>query len=423
MWRSKTASYHRSLPTSDPHPEARIIDLDGKLIVPGLIDLHTHVYHGVNQTAIDPNLAGVYAGVTTVVDAGSAGCYTFGGFPRHVVSKAKTRLVCMLHISRAGLNFQPEISGPDDIDVEETVRVIAANKPLIQGVKVRAVGPAVPVMGVEMIRLAKLAANEGGVRLMVHIGDRGAADGPTITRALLPMLESGDIITHLFTGNAGRILDDRGRVIPDIIDAQQRGVFLDTAHGRQNFSFDVAKSALDQGVEPRSISTDITIPGRLNTVHSMVEMLSRFLALGFSLQDVIRMATANPASALGMEETLGSLAVGREADISVLEEHTGSWLFHDTEGGTLTGDKALTPVLTVRAGRGLHLRVGPASLGLAPRVFGVIGASTPGNTIYICHTRGFDHVADRPQEVTGGAHCDQERPLPVVLLLRRPGRA
>ena len=349
-----------------PGPEARIIDLDGKLVVPGLIDLHTHVYHGVNQTAIDPDLAGVYAGVTTVVDAGSAGCYTFGGFPRHVVSKAKTRLVCMLHISRAGLNFQPEISGPDDIDVEETVRVIGANKPLIQGVKVRAVGPAVPVMGVEMIRLAKLAANEGGVRLMVHIGDRGAADGPTITRDLLPMLESGDIITHLFTGNAGRILDDRGTVIPEIIDAQQRGVFLDTAHGRQNFSFDVAKSALDQGVEPRSISTDITIPGRLNTVHSMVEMLSRFLALGFSLQDVIRMATANPASALGMEDSLGSLAVGREADISVLEEHTGSWLFHDTEGGTLTGDKALTPVLTVRAGEVFTSEWGPRPSGWLP---------------------------------------------------------
>ena len=332
----------------------------------GLIDLHTHVYHGVNQTAIDPDLAGVYAGVTTVVDAGSAGCYTFGGFPRHVVSKAKTRVVCMLHISRAGLNFQPEISDRDDIDVEETVRVIGTNKPLIQGVKVRAVGPAVPVMGVEMIRLAKLAANEGGVRLMVHIGDRGVTDGPTITRDLLPLLESGDIITHLFTGNAGRILDDDGRVIPEIIDAQERGVFLDTAHGRQNFSFDVAKSALDQGVEPRSISTDITIPGRLNTVHSMVEMLSRFLALGFSLEDVIRMATANPAGALGMEGSLGSLAVGREADISVLEEHTGSWLFHDTEGGTLTGDKALTPVLTVRAGEVFTSEWGPRPWGWLP---------------------------------------------------------
>ena len=349
-----------------PGPETRIIDLDGKLVVPGLIDLHTHVYHGVNQTAIDPDLAGVYAGVTTVVDAGSAGCYTFGGFPqaRHLQGEDPGRLYAPHFAGRPQL--PAEISDRDDIDVEETVRVIGANKPLIQGVKVRAVGPAVPVMGVEMIKLAKLAANEGGVRLMVHIGDRGAADGPTITRDLLPLLESGDIITHLFTGNAGRILDDDGRVIPEIIDAQERGVFLDTAHGRQNFSFDVAKSALDQGVEPRSISTDITIPGRLNTVHSMVEMLSRFLALGFSLEDVIRMATANPASALGMEGSLGSLAVGREADISVLEEHTGSWLFHDTEGGTLTGDKALTPVLTVKAGEVFTAEWGPRPWGWLP---------------------------------------------------------
>ena len=109
----------------------------------------------------------------------------------------------MLHISRAGLNYQPEISDRDDIDLDETVRVIQANKPLIQGVKVRAVGPAVPILGVEMVRLAKQAASEGGVRLMVHIGDRGVTDGPTITRDLLPLLEDGDIITHLFTGKRG----------------------------------------------------------------------------------------------------------------------------------------------------------------------------------------------------------------------------
>ena len=135
-----------------PGPDTRVVKVDGKLVVPGLIDLHTHVYHGVNQTGVDPDLAGVYAGVTTVVDAGSAGCYTFGGFPQHIVPRVKTRIVCMLHISRAGLNYQPEISDRDDIDLDETVRVIQANKPLIQGVKVRAVGPAVPILGVEMVR-------------------------------------------------------------------------------------------------------------------------------------------------------------------------------------------------------------------------------------------------------------------------------
>ena len=353
-------------PNIRPGPDTRVIDVSGKLVVPGLIDLHTHVYHGVNQTGVNPDLAGVYAGVTTVVDAGSAGCYTFGGFPQHIVPNAKTRIVCMLHISRAGLNFQPEIAGRDDIDLEETVRVIEANKPLVQGVKVRAVGPAVPILGVEMVRLAKQAANEGGVRLMVHIGDRRISDGPTITRDLLPLLESGDIITHLFSGNAGRILDDDGKVIPEILEAQDRGVFLDTAHGRQNFSFDVARSALDQGVVPRSISTDLTIPGRLNTVHSMTEMLSRFLALGFTLEDVIRMATIEPARALDMDGALGSLAVGREADVSVLEEHTGRWLFHDTDGGTLTGEKALTPVLAVKSGEVFTTEWGPRPWGWLP---------------------------------------------------------
>ncbi len=357
----------RVAPDIVPDPGARVIDVTGKLVVPGLIDLHTHVYHGVNQTGVDPDLAGVYAGVTTVVDAGSAGCYTFGGFPQHVVPNSRTRIVCMLHISRAGLNYQPELSRREDIDLEETVRVILDNKPLIQGVKIRAIGPAVPVMGVEIVQLAKRAANEAGVRLMVHIGDRSiTGEGRTITRDLLPLLEQGDIITHLFSGNAGRILDDDGKVIPEIMDAQQRGVFLDTAHGRQNFSFDVARSALDQGVEPRSISTDLTIPGRLNTVHSMVEMMSRFLALGFSLEDVIRMSTVNPASALDMQDTLGSLAAGREADISVLDEATGNWLFHDTEGAALTGDKALAPVLTVRGGEVFTAEWGPRPWGWLP---------------------------------------------------------
>ena len=354
----------------DPSSAARVINVDGNIVVPGMIDLHTHVYEGINQNGINPDLAGVLSGVTTVLDAGSAGCYTFGGFPRYVVPRAKTRIFCMLHISRVGLSYQPDTSRREDIDVEETVSVIKANRPLIQGVKIRAVGPGVPRMGVEMVRLAKQAATEGGVRLMVHIGDRSIAGGdgtePTITRQLLPLLENGDIITHLFSGNPGRIIGDDGKVIPEIMEAQERGVFLDTAHGRQNFSFDVARAALDQGVRPRSISTDMTPPGRMNTVHSMTEMLARFMALGFSLEDVIRMTTANPAQALGMEDTLGSLAVGRPADISVLKEETGDWLFHDTEGNTLRGDKALVPVVTIKDGEAYSPDWGPRPWGWLP---------------------------------------------------------
>ena len=353
-------------PNINPRNADRVINVSGKLVVPGLIDLHCHIYEGVNQTGVNPDLAGVLSGVTTLLDAGSAGCYTFGGFPKHVVPNAKTRIHCMVHISRTGLNYQPDLSRREDIDIEETVRVIEANKPLIQGVKIRAVGPAVPTMGVEMIRLAKQAATEGGVRLMVHIGDRFAEDGPTLTTQLLPLLENGDIITHLFSGNPGRIIDGDGKVIPEILEAQERGVFLDTAHGRQNFSFDTARRALDGGVIPKSISTDLTIPGRLNTVHSMTEMLSRFLAMGFSLEDVIEMATSNPASALGMESSLGSLAVGRTADITVLDEVTGDWVFHDTEGETLNGSKALVPVVTIKDGEVFAPDWGPRPWGWLP---------------------------------------------------------
>ena len=222
----------------------------------------------------------------------------------------KTRIVCFLHISRTGLNYQPDLSRREDIEIEETVRVIKANKPLIHGVKIRAVGPGVPRMGVEMVELAKQAATEAGVRLMVHVGDRFVTpDGPTITQELLPLLQSGDIITHSFTGNRGGLLGDDGKVRPEALEAQERGVTLDTAHGRQNFSFDVAKTLLDQGLQPKTISTDLTIPGRQHTVHSMTEMLSRFLAMGFSLVDVIRMSTENSAAALGLEDSLGNSPV------------------------------------------------------------------------------------------------------------------
>lgn len=363
----ESGTIQKIAPDIRPGPATRVVDVSGKFVVPGLIDLHSHIYEGVNQTGVNPDLAGVYSGVTTLVDAGSAGCYTFGGFPKFIVPAAKTNIYCMLHISRTGLNYQPDLSRREDIDLEETVNVIKANTPLVQGVKIRAVGPGVRTMGVEMVKLAKQAANEASVRLMVHIGDRFVGkDGPTLTQQLLPILDKGDIITHLFSANKGNIFSVDGGILPEFYEAQQKGVFLDTAHGRQNFSFDVAKRALDAGVVPNSISTDLTIPGRLYTVHSMTEMLSRFLALGFSFEDVIRMATASPASALDMADSLGSLAVGRDADISVLNSVTGDWLFHDTEGGTLAGDKAVVPVITVKSGEVFAADWGPRPWGWLP---------------------------------------------------------
>ena len=346
----------------------QVIDVKGKLVLPGLIDMHTHIYEGIYENAVNPDLVGVRSGVTTVVDGGSSGCDTFGGFPLHIIPKMSTRILCFLHITRTGIMIQPELSRRSDINLEKTVSVIGANKGLIKGIKLRAIGPAVPTMGIKMMYLAKQAAREANVPLMVHIGDPGVTDGTTITGEVLNLMDAGDIVTHLFTGNAGHILNSDGEAIPEIYEAQSRGVFLDTAFGRFNFSFDIARRSLDKGILPQIISTDITKPGRQSTVFSMVEMLSRFLALGFSLEDVIRMATLNPSKALGMEGIIGTLEEGKGADITVLEEVCGDWVFRDTCGETLTGTKALNPVITIKDGQIFIPDWGPRPWGWLPEL-------------------------------------------------------
>ncbi|MDA1188867.1 MAG: amidohydrolase/deacetylase family metallohydrolase [Chloroflexi bacterium] len=346
-------------------PASQTLDISGRIVTPGLIDLHCHVYHGINDHGIEPDLVGVRSGVTTLVDGGSAGHANFGGWSEHVIPKAKTRILPFMHIAKNGLSTMPELQARTDIEVENTVSVIKANRPLVQGIKIRAIGPTVPVLGIDIVKLALQAATEGGVQLMIHIGDFYIKE-PTLTRQLLPLLREGDILTHSFTNNPGRILDAKGKVLPEFFDAQNRGVNIDTAMGRFNFTYEVAIKAIEQGVKPDTLSTDITVPGRRDTVHSLTEMMTRYLALGFKLPEVIAMATTNPAKALGKSDTLGSLKEGREADISVLEEATGKWAVKDCAKAALTTDKALAPVVTVRAGEVFMPDWGPHPWGWLP---------------------------------------------------------
>ncbi len=344
----------------------RVIQVNGKVVTPGLIDLHCHVYDGVNGNGVQPDLGGVHAGVTTMVDAGSAGCDTFGGFPKHIVPNNQTEVICFLHICRTGLATTPDIFSKDSINLEKTVQVCEENRGLIAGIKARMVSPALEIMGMEMPRLAKRAAQEAGVKLMVHIGDTEKRYDPNVIRQLLPILEEGDILTHLFTANPGGVVDAKGKLVPEAKEANDRGVWLDTAHGRGNFSFKVGRQVLDQGLLPHCISTDLTVPGRLRTVHSMTEMMTRFLALGFTLDQVVTMCTANPAKALGQEERLGTLGIGRQADISVLEIKEGDWTVYDVLGDSLRADKAVVPVLTVKKGKVFEAGWGPRPWGWEP---------------------------------------------------------
>jgi dihydroorotase len=342
------------------------IDVSGRVVTPGLIDLHAHVYEAVNRTGVHPDLAGVLAGVTTVVDAGSAGAATFGAFPRYVIPNSHTEVIPFLHICRTGLATNPDIVAESSIDLDETLQVMSEHKGLIRGIKARMVSPALEIMGMRMPELAKRAARESGTKLMVHIGDTAKRYDPNVIRTLLPMLDGGDILTHYFTANPGGVLDANGKLVPEAREAANRGVWLDTAHGRMNFSFDVGRRCIDQGLLPHCISTDLTVPGRANTVHSMVEIMTRFLGLGFSLPDVVTMSTANPARALGEEGRLGSLAVGRQADISVLEIRDGEWTVNDVVGAVMRVTRAVVPFLTVKRGEVFTPEWGPRPWGWEP---------------------------------------------------------
>jgi len=363
----KIAAVAANIPASEAR---RVIHVPGKTVTPGLIDLHTHVFDGVAANGVHPDIAGVHAGVTTVVDAGSSGCATFSAFPRHILPKCETEVIPLLHICQTGLATNPDIIAESSIDLESTLKVAREHKGLIKGIKARMVSPALEIFGMEMPRLAKRAARESGLPLMVHIGDTTKRYDPNVIRELLPLLEPGDIVTHLFTANPGGVLDTNGKLVPEAKELAARGVWLDTAHGRMNFGFNVGRRVLDQGLTPHCISTDLTIPGRANTVHSMVEIMARFLGMGFTLEQVIAMSTVNPARAIGEVTRLGSLAVGRQADISVLEVRDGRWVVYDTLRDSMKIDKTVVPVLTVKRGRVFEPEWGPHPWGWEPERVG-----------------------------------------------------
>ena len=201
------------------------------------------------------------------------------------------------------------------------------------------------------------------------------------------MLEKGDIATHIYTANPGTVLDSNGMLFPEAKELKEKGVWRDTAHGHYNFSFDVARKALDQGLEPDCLSTDMTSWGWSHGAHSLTEEMTRFLALGFNIEDVVTMTTTNPAMALGQQHRLGSLIVGRQADISVIDIKLGDWIVYDNQGvrpgvkgstnefghlkqpeerGSLCIDKAIVPVLAVKRGEVFMADWGPRSWGWEP---------------------------------------------------------
>jgi dihydroorotase len=342
-------------PSIDMAEATRIVDLEGKIVTPGLIDIHTHLYHPGHNPS-HPDTAGVRAGVTTVATAGDCIPSNFQEYCDFVLPRAQTRVYPFLRIHRD----QPHQPTPkeSEMDPDGVVKIAQENPDLVKGVKVLVSQGTVQALGLKHVEASKRAAREAGLRLLMHVGDIGPEGLPatppkTIDRAL-SMLDPGDTVTHVFSPLPGAVLDLDGKVLPQLREAKERGVFLDTSYGDFHFSWRVADALLDQGVTPDTISTDIELQGgggiRDIGGRGLLEYSAFFFLMGFSLEEVVRMMTVNSARALNVSDVAGSLLPGREADISVLDLLEGRWQLTDADGENRTGTNAFVPVLTIKSG-------------------------------------------------------------------------
>ena len=334
----------------------KTIDAKGKIVTPGLIDIHTHIAGDVIHLGVTPDEAGVLSGVTTACDAGSTGYANFLPL-RSTISSARTDVFCFLHMCPTGLAFMPELWNLDDMDLKVMLRTIQKNRDIIKGIKIRATGTTAQNLGLAVVRIAKKIATEAGLPILLHIGADFNEDTSLASRAdgftheVLPLLDKGDIISHIFTWKAGGVIEHDGSVLPEFREAMERGVILDVANGKTNFSFQIAEKGLQQGILPDILSTDLTKENINGPVFSLVVTMSKFLALGLTLDQVVEMTTINPTRALSEEQQRGSLRVGMPADVTVLELTEGNFLFSDGEAGnTLKGKHLLVPKLTLKSG-------------------------------------------------------------------------
>ena len=235
--------------------------------------------------------------------------------------------------------------------MDATATVMETNRHVIKGIKLRLVGNTVASRGVEVVRTAQKVAKKFGLPIMVHIGDDENRVPEQLTREFLPLMEAGDILTHVFTGKQGKILDSDDTVISEVIEARDRGVVLDVANATTNFSYEVARKAMSQGILPTTLSTDLTSQSISSRVYGLTVTMSKFLALGLELNQVVEMTAINPARALNETHRIGSLKPGMEADVSILDLFEGSWDLENNDGDTVTTRQLISPSSAVRSGK------------------------------------------------------------------------
>ncbi len=332
----------------NPSQAREVVTAEGLLVTPGLVDIHVHIYWGVSHYGVEADLGCLARGVTTAVDAGSSGAHTFPGLRRYVIEVASTRLYAFLNISSMGMitDAVGELNDLRFADPALAVRVARANEDVIVGIKVRLDRGRVGENGpIKPLRLARQAADRLNLPIMVHIG---RMDAPLAE--ILSYLREGDLVTHTYHGHEGGILDDNGRLIREAWQARERGVLFDVGHGAGSFAFRVAQRALDAGFTPGTISSDLHAYNINGPVFDLATTMSKFIHMGLPLGEVVKLCTWNPARAVGIPESIGTLRPGAEGDVAILHLEEGEVEFIDCEGQVVLVERRLIPVNVIRNG-------------------------------------------------------------------------
>ena len=349
-WRSPAITSPRWRRTFRRPRRKRVVDVSGLYVVPGLVDLHIHVFGYAG--ALVPDETSLPAGATTVVDAGGSGWRTFDEFRHTVIAHSKTRVLVLLNIVGKGMVGEPYESDTEDMDPAKTADTILRNRDVIVGIKTAHFAKP----GWTAIDRAVEAGRRANVPVMVD--DKIFTNsGRTTREELLEHLRPGDIHTHMYNDRQIELIDRfTGKVQPWMNEARERGVLFDVGHGGGSFLWPVATRAVAQGFLPDTISTDLHAESIAIQQSNMPNVMSKLMLLGMSLEDVLVRSTVNPAKEIGRYPELGTLGVGRVADIAVLEQQTGVFVFKDSWPAKRLGTKRLEYVLTIRAGKIVYER-------------------------------------------------------------------
>jgi len=342
-----------SVAPPEPGGTASVVDARGCLVLPGLIDLHTHVFAPGTGLGGAPDTVGVDQAVTTVVDAGSTGARDFARFREDVVAPARTRVLSWLNIAEPGLvDGLSELADLSAVATPATAQLLAsqiaedAGDRIVRGIKVRMSSSVTRGTGTAGLARALELADAHGLPVMVHVGN----EPPTLVE-VAAMLRPGDVITHAFHGKAGGLFDDAGYLHRGVVRARERGVLFDVGHGSASLSFETVEHAIAEDFAPQLASTDLHAGNLDGPVHHLAMTMTKMLAVGLPLSEIVRATTSAAADVISETGRLGSLAPGATADVSLLRIVERRVTLVDAEGATRDTDHVLEPVGAVVAGR------------------------------------------------------------------------